>query len=320
MKKFVIDYMIAECGRSARIKGCRIDTAQADLRIDLSDGKSLAIYVINRAIRLPEIRQRLEENTQRKLYTLFVIDGRMMPADNSELEPPHWMSALHALCNGRVYGYWCDGRSVQIRPIHMDWKWGSSERSVAYGPEIDVDKLRGEITNSASKFLTGNYAVADFGEGTFWKKQEPFSEQQFKWSWRQWSYSTRKEESTEDEADAQEPSWDPWEEFDRHYGKAGEDSDFWRSSRRQQQRTWESGSSGQQNRERIRAVYKINPYTVLGISQTATDAEIKAAYRRKARENHPDMHPTEKEKYTAKMADINAAFEALSKRRQRPGV
>jgi curved DNA-binding protein CbpA len=41
---------------------------------------------------------------------------------------------------------------------------------------------------------------------------------------------------------------------------------------------------------------------------------VKQAYRRKAREYHPDMHPNEKEKYTAKMADINAAFEAIVKK------
>ncbi|MDX2160984.1 MAG: J domain-containing protein [bacterium] len=321
MKKFVIDYMIAGCARSARVKGYAVDTPQADLRVDLNDGKSLAIYVINRAIRLPEIRERLENNTRSRLYTLFVIDGRMMPADQSELEPPPWMAALHSLCNGRVYGYWCDGRSdVKIRPIHMDWKWGKNPRSVAYGPEIDMDKLRGEMTSSASKFLTGSYAIADFGEGTFWKKQEPFGENQYKWSWRQWSYASRPKEEAETEAPGE--TWDSWEDFERHYGHVGEDTDFWRSSRRQHS-TWEANSGSangkaKDGQQRVRTVIKVNPYSVLGISQTASDAEIKAAYRRKARENHPDMHPTEKDKYTAKMADINAAFEALTKRRTRP--
>jgi len=318
MKQFVIDYMMTECAHSARVKGCRIDTTQADLHIDLNDGKVLAIYVINRAIRLPEIRERLEQNTRKKWYTLFVIDGRMMPADQSELEPPPWMAALHALCNGRIYGYWCDGRKVNIRPIHMDWKWGKTPRSVAYGPEIDVDKLRGEITYSASKYLTGYYAIADFGEGTFWKKQEPYNEQQYKYSWRQWSYSSRKQQA--EPAEENTNAWESWEDFERNYGTVGEDADFWRSSRRSRQ-TWEDTNNAKQQSEQgrvFRTVPQNNPYMILGVTQTASFDEIKAAYRRKAREFHPDMHPTEKDKYTSKMADINAAFEALTKRHQRP--
>ena len=34
-----------------------------------------------------------------------------------------------------------------------------------------------------------------------------------------------------------------------------------------------------------------DPYYVLGIDETATDAEVRAAYRRAARSNHPDMNP-----------------------------
>ena len=34
-----------------------------------------------------------------------------------------------------------------------------------------------------------------------------------------------------------------------------------------------------------------DPYHVLGIDEAATDAEVRAAYRRAARSNHPDMNP-----------------------------
>gem|GEM_PF-546448 len=324
MKQFVLDHMIAECKRSERVKQYRVAVPDADMRIDLDNGKTLAVYVINRAIRIPEIKERYEENTKKRVHTLFLIDGRMMPPDNSELEPPHWLSTLHQVGNGRVYGYWLDGRSVCIRPVHMDWKWGNSPRSVAYGPEIDLHNLRGELSYSSGKFITGYYATADFGEGNFWKKHEPIEDLTQKYSWRQWNYSSKQRAQAQNN---EQDGWDAWEDFQRNYGEVGdkgaggEDQDFWRStSRRKRERAWNSGNRGErgssQQRGRVRVVSKINPYVVLGIAYTASDDEIKQAYRRKAREYHPDLHPAEeKEKFTAKMADINAAFELLTKRR-----
>lgn len=53
-------------------------------------------------------------------------------------------------------------------------------------------------------------------------------------------------------------------------------------------------------------------YSRLDITFTATEAEIKAAYRKMARENHPDMHPEESDWYTEKFQEITEAYEVLS--------
>lgn len=52
-------------------------------------------------------------------------------------------------------------------------------------------------------------------------------------------------------------------------------------------------------------------YEVLGVSRSASDDEIKKAFRKLARQYHPDFHPNDKEA-EAKFKEINEAYEVLS--------
>lgn len=56
----------------------------------------------------------------------------------------------------------------------------------------------------------------------------------------------------------------------------------------------------------------IDPYRVLGVSQSATDAEITAAYRRLAKKYHPDLHPGDRQA-EEKMKELNAAYDQIKK-------
>ena len=52
-------------------------------------------------------------------------------------------------------------------------------------------------------------------------------------------------------------------------------------------------------------------YEVLGVGKNATDAEIKSAYRKKAKECHPDLHPDDKQA-EERFKELNEANEVLS--------
>ena len=61
---------------------------------------------------------------------------------------------------------------------------------------------------------------------------------------------------------------------------------------------------------------KKNDYDVLGVSKSATEEEIKAAYKKLVKQYHPDLHPDDK-LAAEKFKEINEANEVLSDKQKR---
>jgi DnaJ-class molecular chaperone len=59
-----------------------------------------------------------------------------------------------------------------------------------------------------------------------------------------------------------------------------------------------------------------DPYDVLGVDRSASEADIKRAYRKLAKQYHPDRHAGDK-KAQAKFAEINAAYEIVGDKEKR---
>jgi hypothetical protein len=297
MKQFVLHHL----ARQAERLGQSVVTAPVgsapDLLVTLPGGELIAVVIVNYGLHSAELAAQLEAATRRAVYSLYIVDGRMLPDDGELVEPPHWLSAMHGVLHGRVYGYWCRGREVTIRPVHFEWRWGDERRRAIFGPPVAWGDVRATFVESGSKYMPGRFATANFGEGAFWKQRDPNAGRQPRYSWRTWSGPARPREREQEPGGTEET-------FQNHYGEV-------------------PGSEGVGYRRRTGGATRPRPpkplphrhYLVLGISQDASNDEVKRAYRRKARENHPDLHPNERDKYHHRMAEINAAFEAISRER-----
>ncbi len=58
-------------------------------------------------------------------------------------------------------------------------------------------------------------------------------------------------------------------------------------------------------------------YDILGVTKSATDADIKSAYRKKALQWHPDKNPDNKAEAEKKFKEINEAYQVLSDKQKR---
>ena len=63
----------------------------------------------------------------------------------------------------------------------------------------------------------------------------------------------------------------------------------------------------------------MNPYQVLGVSQTADEDTIKKAYRKAAKECHPDTHPGDK-RAEERFKEIGEAYRILSDNKKKKSM
>jgi DnaJ-class molecular chaperone len=59
-----------------------------------------------------------------------------------------------------------------------------------------------------------------------------------------------------------------------------------------------------------------DPYDVLGVSKSASAAEIKSAFRKQAKKLHPDANKHDP-KAASRFAELNAAYEILGEEKKR---
>jgi hypothetical protein len=92
--------------------------------------------------------------------------------------------------------------------------------------------------------------------------------------------------------------------------------------RRADCQAWRQASETAPTGDTLRVVAKREPHIVLGIEPTATPTQIKAAWRKLARQHHPDLtgdDPEASRIATRRMAEINEAYASMTRPSYAPG-
>lgn len=134
--------------------------------VELPTGEKVAIHLVERDIDVAYIKQILEANAHKDMYTLFMLWAAMLLPEHGELYLPYdWMSALLALYDDRIYAFEAEGSAAWLFPIHFDVVAGTVERSIRYGERLDMRRLRCETVITEAGVLNGQWRIADFGDG-----------------------------------------------------------------------------------------------------------------------------------------------------------
>jgi hypothetical protein len=254
----------------------------------------VSVRLLDKLIPASQIRDILGRNALTNHYTLFIVDHALLPDEGTTVVMNEMFAAIHATNYGRVYTYQEDEGDIQIISVHFEpIKDNFTERMVMYEAWFDLDIDTVDI-NSSARVAKGFWKTATFGEGPYWKRGTGAKKQQKQTRNKDWSYQQH-------EYSHQDRDWGGWDqEHTRQWYE-----EMLRKAYEQRRQTPPP--------RRYNGYVSDASYAVLGVTKDCTKDEVKAAYRKLAKENHPDLHPDEKAKYTEKMALINVAYEDVVK-------
>jgi hypothetical protein len=262
------------------VRGCAVDR-EADVVAYTWSGTVIHVHLLETLWKVRQIKKIAGDNSRVGIATLFLVNAKLVPPDGERLEPDEGLLALHGLFKDKIYTYRIEAETPRIGQVHFKSFGRSDEREVWYGPHIEIRSLPYyRVWVKAPHSIKGEWLMANFGSDTFWKHAD---------------YT------------------------------AGRDA--FRRARRQaftQQSTWSNadwnGNSGygyKTSDEKSQSPNGHMPgkdpkldraYTQLGLQRSATSDEVKAAFRKMARELHPDVSKLPKDEAEQRFKTLNEVY------------
>ncbi|MCC6802001.1 MAG: J domain-containing protein [Anaerolineae bacterium] len=262
----------------AGIDSVRSARAERDGQIVVHTWSGVLIhaYLISEPIKARAVKRILQDNTRVGIGTLFIVDAKIAPEDGAKVEPDEGLLALHALYKDKLYTYRIVDGAPRIGQVHFKAFHRGAEREVWYGPDVSIQHLPCyRVWVHSPTTIKGNWLIAHFGSEAFWKQAD---------------YTTGRDA------------------FRREQHRQADRTNFrfWSNP------PWSanSGSTGyttpapppQPETELDRS------FRQLGLTRHASGDEVKAAFRRLAREVHPDVSALPKAEAEARFKKLHAAY------------
>lgn len=273
------------CGKLADIESVRHCGLSSDghLTVHTWTGTIIHAHLLDEVVRVRHLKRVLGDATRVGIGTLFIVDAALLPADGALGVPDDGLQALHALFRDKVYTYRQTADGIKIGQVHFKPFGRGSELEAWYGPDVDIKHLPSyRVWVKQPQSMRGDWLVANFGTEAFWKQPDYMAGRS---AFRQQQARTRGA----------------------------------------QYFTWSNASWTDTPGEGYRTPVERPPlseldhcYALLGLERGASDDAVKAAYRKLAREFHPDVSKLPKDEAETQFKRLYAAYRYIRAANSKP--
>lgn len=251
-----------------------------DVQITTWTSAVINLYLFAERERARTIKRIVAENTRVGIGTLIVVDAELVPEDGERCVPDEMLLACHALFKDKVYTYRMESDGPRIGQVHFKSFSKGDEKEIWYGPDIAIRSLPNyRVSIAAPNSVRGDWLIANFGSGSFWRSAD-YAAGRDAFRQQQRTGFTRRAAWTE-------TSWSggAYADFDPEEVNAARKA------------------IGAPVETRLDVCYR-----QLGVVRGATYAEVKAAFRKLARELHPDVSHLPKSEAETRFRSLNEAY------------
>jgi hypothetical protein len=261
------------------VRSCLVDR-EADFVVRTWSATVTHVVLLPELVKTRHLRKILGDNSRIGIGTMFLLHAVSVPYDGVKLSPPETLLALHTLHRDKVYTYTEEQDGLHVGQVHFRSFGRTDEFETWHGPPVEIHSLpsfRVWIKSPAS--IKGDWLIATFGSEAFWKHADYTMGREAMRQQQRGGFTHRV----------------TWSDADWHNGpRTDEPTQTPRTDHK-------PALPGRAHRLAV-------CYAQLGVRGDATSDEVKAAYRRLARELHPDVSALPKDEAETRFKLLHEAY------------